>query len=121
MIGMGRIMEGVMANARGETLTETLGEVGATLMLNATRLHEHYGLALEFHERQVGQGSLRSAYVRLRVPSARGEPSSPIFWLSSLSFIGTFSVVVPAASRLRRKRPVEGSEVRFSSQSILWI
>ena len=36
MIGMGRIMEGVMANARGETLTETLGEVGATLVLNAT-------------------------------------------------------------------------------------
>ena len=37
MIGMGRIMEGVMANARGETLIETLGEVGATLVLNARR------------------------------------------------------------------------------------
>ena len=54
MIGMGRIMEGVMANARGETLTETLGEVGVALVLNATQFSEHYVSALEFHKREVG-------------------------------------------------------------------
>ena len=66
MIGMGRVLEGAMAQARGETPTQTLGEVGARNLCaqsNTVDLYILSGLALDIHERPADKGPLRSTYV----------------------------------------------------------
>ena len=48
MIGMGRVMEGAMAQARGETPTQTLGEVGARSLCAQRNTVNLYTLRISF-------------------------------------------------------------------------
>ena len=48
MIGMGRVLEGAMAQARGETPTQTLGEVGARSLCAQSNTVDLYTLRISF-------------------------------------------------------------------------